>query len=80
MDNLLMLAKRSAAPARKLSKGWRRGRDSNPWKPSGFNGFQDRRLKPLGHLSDDVQFIRKSRSADLRVLNSTISVLFSRDT
>lgn len=30
---------------------WRRGRDSNPWKPSGFNGFQDRRLKPLGHLS-----------------------------
>jgi hypothetical protein len=32
-------------------QGWRRGRDSNPWKPSGFNGFQDRRLKPLGHLS-----------------------------
>jgi hypothetical protein len=32
---------------------WRRGRDSNPWKPSGFNGFQDRRLKPLGHLSYD---------------------------
>ena len=32
-------------------KKWRRGRDSNPWKPFGFNGFQDRRLKPLGHLS-----------------------------
>src|SRR5207237_1189982 len=31
--------------------GWRRGRDSNPWYPSGYNGFQDRRLKPLGHLS-----------------------------
>ena len=31
--------------------GWRRGRDSNPWKPFDFNGFQDRRLKPLGHLS-----------------------------
>jgi hypothetical protein len=30
---------------------WRRGRDSNPWKPSDFSGFQDRRLKPLGHLS-----------------------------
>ena len=30
---------------------WRRGRDSNPWKPFDFNGFQDRRLKPLGHLS-----------------------------
>jgi hypothetical protein len=37
--------------ARVVSEGWRRGRDSNPWKPSGFNGFQDRRLKPLGHLS-----------------------------
>ena len=33
------------------SEGWRRGRDSNPWKPFDFNGFQDRRLKPLGHLS-----------------------------
>ena len=34
-----------------VSEGWRRGRDSNPWKPFDFNGFQDRRLKPLGHLS-----------------------------
>ena len=34
-----------------MSEGWRRGRDSNPWKPFDFNGFQDRRLKPLGHLS-----------------------------
>src|SRR4029434_7352022 len=33
------------------SGGGRRGRDSNPWKPFCFNGFQDRRLKPLGHLS-----------------------------
>jgi hypothetical protein len=35
----------------RASEGWRRGRDSNPWYPSGYNGFQDRRLKPLGHLS-----------------------------
>jgi hypothetical protein len=34
-----------------MSEGWRRGRDSNPWKPFDFNGFQDRRLQPLGHLS-----------------------------
>src|SRR6185369_14075953 len=30
---------------------WRRGRDSNPRTPFEVNGFQDRRLKPLGHLS-----------------------------
>ena len=34
-----------------MDENWRRGRDSNPWKPFDFNGFQDRRLKPLGHLS-----------------------------
>src|SRR5688500_16039204 len=33
------------------SEGWRRERDSNPRAPFGANGFQDRRLKPLGHLS-----------------------------
>ena len=37
--------------ARAPGESWRRGRDSNPWKPFDFNGFQDRRLKPLGHLS-----------------------------
>ena len=30
---------------------WRRRRDSNPRNLSGFSGFQDRRLKPLGHPS-----------------------------
>ena len=30
---------------------WRRKRDSNPRNPSGFNGFQDRRIKPLSHSS-----------------------------
>jgi hypothetical protein len=35
---------------------WRRERDSNPRKPFGFNGFQDRRLKPLGHLSSSYFF------------------------
>ncbi len=30
---------------------WRRERDSNPRYHSWYNGFQDRRLKPLGHLS-----------------------------
>ena len=29
----------------------RRGRDSNPREPFDPNGFQNRRLQPLGHLS-----------------------------
>ena len=33
------------------SSHWRRERDSNPRNPSEFSGFQDHRLKPLGHLS-----------------------------
>ena len=31
---------------------WRRGWDSNPRTPYGVSGFQDRRLKPLGHPSN----------------------------
>ena len=34
-----------------LGNQWRRKRDSNPRNPFEFNGFQDRRLKPLGHSS-----------------------------
>jgi hypothetical protein len=30
---------------------WRRGRDSNPRRPCGLNGFQDRRIRPLCHPS-----------------------------
>ena len=33
-----------------VKKVWRRGRDSNPWLFR-VTGFQDRLLKPLGHLS-----------------------------
>src|SRR5579871_2903054 len=32
---------------------WRRKRDSNPRTSFPVNGFQDRRLKPLGHSSTD---------------------------
>src|SRR5262249_8268258 len=31
--------------------GWRRGRDSNPRDPEGSNGFRDRPIQPLSHLS-----------------------------
>lgn len=30
---------------------WRRSRDSNPGRGSTLNGFQDRRFRPLSHLS-----------------------------
>jgi hypothetical protein len=32
---------------------WRRGRDSNPRYPQGYNGFRDRPDRPLRHLSCD---------------------------
>ena len=43
-----------AAPVRILVPGktnWRRRQDSNLWNPFGLSGFQDHRLKPLGHSS-----------------------------
>src|ERR1035441_1716108 len=40
-----------AESAARPSIRWRRKRDSNPRYPSGYNGFNDRRLKPLGHSS-----------------------------
>ncbi len=35
---------------------WRRRRDLNPRYPFGHSGFQDRRLKPLGHSSEEGEF------------------------
>ena len=35
---------------------WRRGRDSNPRNPCGLSGFQDRRNRPLCHLSGHEHF------------------------
>ena len=34
-----------------IDGAWRRGRDSNPRNRYRFNGFQDRRYRPLSHLS-----------------------------
>ena len=41
-----------AGPSQPVRKAkWRRGRDSNPRNRYRFNGFQDRRYRPLSHLS-----------------------------
>src|SRR5438046_7351007 len=57
-------------------ESWRRGRDSNPWYPSGYNGFQDRRLKPLGHLSM-LKTLGSSRVLPGRVRRASSSVVGS---
>jgi hypothetical protein len=46
---------------RSNQKEWRRERDSNPRARFRANGFQDRRLKPLGHLSVHVCRDRTNR-------------------
>src|SRR6185437_3145317 len=45
------LARSGMKEQRARRTNWRRKRDSNPRVPSGTNGFQDRRLQPLGHSS-----------------------------
>src|SRR5271170_358182 len=45
---------------RKRVRCWRRKRDSNPRASHPANGFQDRRLQPLGHSSN-------SNLADFRI-------------
>jgi hypothetical protein len=45
------------------SEDWRRGRDSNPRWPLSQSGFQDRRDRPLCHLSDDKLAGGPSRSS-----------------
>src|ERR1700691_3572192 len=41
----------AAAMQARFFERWRRRRDSNPRDPFESNGFQDRRLQPLGHSS-----------------------------
>ena len=43
-------------------RDWRRGRDSNPRTPFEVNGFQDRRLKPLGHLSGEGSIMTQGQA------------------
>ena len=37
-----------------LARNWRRDRDSNPGTPQRVNGFRDRPVRPLRHLSASV--------------------------
>jgi hypothetical protein len=54
---------------------WRRERDSNPRYGFPYSSFQDWRLQPLGHLSDDYsfttvwQFLKKRRAVYLPGFN-----------
>ena len=71
---------RASTPMKRTLLAWRRKRDSNPRNPFEFNGFQDRRLKPLGHSSIRyrIGFRRSpkrssSRAVSGRSLNSMVS-------
>ena len=48
--------KESEITEAQTEKKWRTERDSNSRKSYPFAGFQDRCLKPLGHLSFYLQF------------------------
>ncbi len=39
---------------------WRRGRDLNPRDPCGSNGFRNRPVQPLRHLSAPVSFVERT--------------------
>ncbi len=45
-------------PKVSLKKPWRRGWDSNPRYPCGYNGFRDRRLQPGSATSPAVRSLR----------------------
>jgi hypothetical protein len=47
----LFQAEMKKIPRPEFDEHWRRRRDSNPRDPFESNGFQDRRLQPLGHSS-----------------------------
>jgi hypothetical protein len=61
-------------------ESWRRGRDSNPRWPLGQSGFQDRRDRPLCHLSEVVDSLwsiidsLRFRRACLRYQPSTLNL------
>ena len=41
---------------------WRRERDSNPRYADAYTGFRDRRLQPLSHLSEFINYNNLSDS------------------
>src|SRR5438094_7406545 len=47
-------AREESRALRTIASKMRRGWDSNPRKPCGFSGFQDRRIRPLCHPSEAI--------------------------
>ncbi|GEM_PF-1299968 len=58
-------------PSQKLRQGERRERDSNPRTPCGVNGFRDRPVQPLWHLSIGQKQSKATQSL-FRFFNATI--------
>jgi hypothetical protein len=57
----------SAIANRQSAITWRRGWDSNPRNPCGFNGFRDRPIQPLSHLSACYSVLRLLRKKDCSI-------------
>jgi PAS domain S-box-containing protein len=62
----------------KIREAWRRKRDSNPRTSHPVNGFQDRRLQPLGHSS--VSIYRSLSSSPARSSSSRGARIFTART
>jgi hypothetical protein len=67
------LAFQSAIRNPRSSIRWRRGWDSNPRNPYGFNGFRDRPIQPLSHLSALLLALRLSRKKDCIIARHSCS-------
>jgi hypothetical protein len=52
---------------------WRRGWDSNPRYPYGYNGFRDRPIQPLSHLSAPESIFLRSRKKDCIIARQSLS-------
>lgn len=66
-----LFASRRDANLKKTPHVNRRRRDSNPRYGCPYNGFQDRRLQPLGHSSNTICFIYLSSVCKTRVVMMT---------
>ena len=62
---------------------WRRERDSNPRYADAYTGFRDRRLQPLSHLSELINYNNLSDSFGgpfRRIITNISSVITTKRT
>ena len=55
---------------------WRRERDSNPRYADAYTGFRDRRLQPLSHLSELINYSNRYGSFGYRFGENMMNLVF----